>query len=190
MALNDDAPSRPVGFCPIHGLFIDVHSAGAIAPCPQCGRDSRVLKERDRDVLIAAHGVIDTSATIEAVFNMRDLLERVQRGEIANESAITQARAIDPQFGRVVTKTFKVDPWAVPALISMLSLYFRIKDDYSGRVQVNNLIRVLDRQKEPFEKLREALGVGRAMTDTTAGASSRAAPSAPASPDHIREGHA
>lgn len=160
MTLSSDAQNRPVAFCPVHGLFDQPKMTGANVPCPDCGRDSRVLDGRDKQVMMRGHTIVDSAATIEAVFNMRDLLERVQRGEVGPDPAIAEALKIDAQFGRVVSQALRIDAWSVPAMISMLSLYFRLKDDYSGKAQIGNLVKIIDRQKEPLEQLRAALGIG------------------------------
>ncbi len=159
MALSSDAHDRAVAFCQVHGLFDMAEASATPAPCPECGRDSRVLDGQDKAVMLRVNGIVASGASIEAVLDMRNLLERVQRGEVGPDAAIAEAVKIDPQFGRALTRALKIEAWAIPALISTLSLYFRLKDDYSGKAQIGNLVRIIERQKEPLERLRVALGI-------------------------------
>jgi hypothetical protein len=165
----DEAMLHPLAFCPVHGLFPatafafagemqEVRFNNVSVNCPQCGRMAEVIPGRYDSVLGRLSVIVDPSVSQDALAALRGIAERLQREEITPNEAAAEAEKIDPSFARSLVVAAKIGAWAIPVIISLITLYLMIKDSKSSGEQAAAVLQALQSQVAVLERIETELG--------------------------------
>jgi hypothetical protein len=156
---------HPPAFCPVHGLFpataialsegvSNIGFVNVATNCPQCGGRSKIIPGIYDSTLNRLNVLTDPSISPQAFAAIRELVQRLEKGEISPQQAKTEAEKISPKLG----KLFDIVNWSDQAKATLFGAIIgavaivsatRIASSPTQIVNVNPVIieRVVERKK-------------------------------------------
>jgi hypothetical protein len=119
---------HPPAFCPTHGLFAasafgfedgaaNISIKGISTNCPVCGANSEIIPGRYDAKDDTLNVLLDPSISADALNAIRQLVTRLQAGEVTVEQAKKQLENISPKASRL----FDISEWSDQAKATLFA---------------------------------------------------------------------